>query len=90
MRQTVRITHPFHPQSGREYPLVTCRRNWGEDRAYYHDDNGQLVSLPGAWTSVCAPDPVVVLSAGQSAFRVQDLMDLARLIEELKQGGDKR
>jgi hypothetical protein len=69
---------------------VTCRHNWGEDRAYYHDDSGQLVSLPAAWTSVRAPDPVVIVSAGRSAFRVQDLVDLARLIEGLKQGGRKR
>lgn len=66
---------------------MTCRRNWGEDRAYYHDDSGQLVSLPVGWTSACAADPVVVVSAGRSSFRVQDLVDLARLVEELKQGG---
>ena len=41
----------------------------------------RLVSVPAAWTSVCGPDPVVVVSAGRSAFRVQDLMELARLVE---------
>jgi hypothetical protein len=86
----VRITHPFHPQSGRTFRLVTYRRAWGEDRVDYTDDRGELVSVPAAWTSGCAPDPVVVVSAGRSAFRVEDLVDLARLIEELKGGRGAR
>jgi hypothetical protein len=54
----------------------------------YTDDRGELVSVPAAWTSVSAPDPVVVVAAGRSAFRVEDLVDLARFIEELKRGGE--
>lgn len=84
----VRITHPFHPQSGCTFGLVTCRRAWGEERVEYTDDRGELVSVPAAWTSVSAPDPVVVVAAGRSAFRVEDLVDLARFIEELKRGGE--
>jgi hypothetical protein len=47
---------------------------------YYHDGSGQLQSLPAAWTSVVAEDPVVIAGAGQSAFRVADLLALARLL----------
>ncbi len=75
------MIHPFHPWHGREFLLVTYRHNWGEDRVYVHDDDGRLVSLPAGWTSLVPPDPFVVVSAGRSAFRVQDLLELACLIE---------
>jgi hypothetical protein len=80
----VRITHPFHPFRDREYELVTCRHNWGEERVYYRDERGELASIPARWTSVISPDPVVELSGGRSAFRAADLLALARLIQALK------
>ena len=86
-----RVTHAFHPLRGREFPLVTLRNNWGEDRVYYHAPDGQLVSIPAAWTDVCAPDPFVLLSAGRSPFCLEDLLELARLLsvlnEEASHGG---
>jgi hypothetical protein len=66
---------------------VTYRRNWGEHRVYFHDDTGRLVSLPASWTSVSPADPYVVISAGRSPFRVQDLLELAQLIARIRQGG---
>ena len=86
-----RITHPFHPLRGLEFSLVTVRNNWGEDRVYYHDTDRRLVSIPAAWTDVCAPDPFVLLSAGRSPFCLEDLLELARLLsvlnEEASHGG---
>jgi hypothetical protein len=71
-----------------EFALVTRRQNWGEDRVYFHDEDGCLISLPARWTSVCSPDPVIALSAGRSAFCVRDLLELAELIQQLSvQGG---
>jgi hypothetical protein len=79
-----RITHPFHPQAGCEFPLVEHRRNWSEDRIYFPRPDGKLTSVPAAWTSVCAPDPFVVASAGRAHFRVGDLLELAAVLEGLK------
>jgi hypothetical protein len=36
----VRVTHPFHPLSGRDFEFVAHRQNWGEDRVHLHDENG--------------------------------------------------
>ena len=60
------------------------RNNWGENRVFFVDGQGQTRWLPASWTSVESPDPFVVLAAGRAAFRTQDLLELARLIEVLR------
>jgi hypothetical protein len=93
--ETFQVTHPFHPLSGKIFELVTCRRNWGEERVYYQDpqggdsEAGRLRSLPLAWTSLAPEDPFVNLAAGRSAFRVTDLLKLARRVAFLTQELEK-
>ena len=74
------MTHRFHPLFGREFEFVVHRRNWGEDRVYFYDERGEVRSLPAAWTNVVAEDPFVVMAAGRSPFRVEDLLALAELL----------
>jgi uncharacterized protein DUF5372 len=81
--RVVRITHPFHPQCGREFELLAWHQAWGEDRVCFHDEHGRLRSVPAAWTNVVEPDPFVTLAAGRSAFRVADLLRLADLLGRL-------
>lgn len=78
------MTHPFHPLCGREFEFVARRNNWGEDRVCFHDEHGEVKSLPAAWTDVVEPDPFVVLAAGCSPFRVQDLLALADVLSSLR------
>jgi hypothetical protein len=85
--QTFRVTHPFHPLRGRESMLVTSRRDRGEHRVYFHEDTGRLVSLPASWTSVCSADSYVMVSAGCSPIRIQDLLELSQLVARVRQGG---
>jgi hypothetical protein len=82
-----RVVHPFHPFCGRELTLVTCRSNWGEQRVYFYDDSGRLTTIPLAWTSLAAVDPLIELAAGRSAFLVRDLLELAELLA-VCEGGD--
>jgi Family of unknown function (DUF5372) len=60
------------------------RFNWGEDRVFFVDDQGQTRWLPASWTSVQQPDPFVAMAAGRAAFRPQDLLELARLLDVLQ------
>lgn len=78
------MTHPFHPLHGREFVCLTSVRRWGEERVYFQDDQGQTVSLRAQWTSLFAPPPLVALSGGRSAFRADDLLELARLLQGIK------
>ena len=76
----VEITHPFHPLHGRRFVLLLCRQAWNEDRVYFEDDDGHLESIPAKWTDVVAPDPFVVIAAGRALFRLDDLLEVVRLI----------
>jgi hypothetical protein len=82
-----RITHPFHPLRGTEYELVTRKRTWGEDRVFYFDSKGKLKSLFASVTDVVATDAFDRISAGRSSFRVDDLLELRRLVDRLRATG---
>ena len=43
----------------------------------YRNERGRISSLPAGWTSVAPRDPYVVLAAGRSLFRPEDLLSLA-------------
>ena len=62
---------------------MIVRRNWGEDRVYFHNAEGGLTSLPARWTSVVVEDPIVTIAGGRSHFRVEDLLNLVRLLRDL-------
>jgi len=64
--------------------LLTYRQSWGEDRVYFHDEAGDIWSIPARWTNVVADDPFVVVAAGRSPFRVTDLIQLGRMIQEIE------
>ena len=82
-----RITHPFHPLRGAEYELVTRKLTWGEDRVFYYGPSGKLKSLLTNMTDVVSTDAFDGISAGRSAFRVDDLLELRRLFDKRKQSG---
>jgi len=78
------VTHPFHPLCGQDFEFVVYRQNWGEDRVHLHNENGQLFSLPAAWTDAVAADPFVVIAAGRAPFTTAGLLALADLAGRLR------
>jgi hypothetical protein len=78
-----RITHPFHPLRGAEYELVTRKLTWGEDRVFYYDPGGNLKSLMTNVTDVVSMDAFDRISAGRSALRVDDLLELRSIFDKL-------
>jgi hypothetical protein len=81
--QVFRVTHPYHPLSGREFRLLRRGRSWGDHRVWFHNDAGQLISLPETWTSLGPTDPFVTLARGRACGRVADLLTLAQMVNEL-------
>ena len=80
------VTHPFHPLSGKTYKAEMCHKAWGEERVYYQNEAGELVSIPLAWTNLASQDPFVHFSEGRAAFRLSDLLEIARVLKTLRSG----
>ena len=84
MSGPVRVTHPFHPLFQQELDFLALRHQWGEERVFYRDRLGHLASMPARWTSATSLDPRDAATAGKSAFRASDLLELATLLAEMR------
>ncbi len=69
---------------GREFEVVDYYHSGSEKRVFFHEESGDLQSIPIAWTDMSPPDPFVSFSKGRSLFRVAELLSLCVLLEELK------
>ena len=81
----VRVTHPFHPLCGQELACVGERYNRYGRRLLLKVDGVAVCSVPPQWTDAAAPDPEVVLGEGRALFRVADLLELTRLVDQILQ-----
>jgi Family of unknown function (DUF5372) len=79
----VRVTHPFHPLSGRQLVCVGRRYNRYGMRLLLRVDGEGVCSVPPQWTDRAGPDPEVVLGRGRGVLRVADLLKLAELVARL-------
>jgi hypothetical protein len=57
---------------------------YGDDLNFFRDRLGYVTAVPTRWTTIEIEDPFLIVSAGRSHFRVQDLIDLASLISEIQ------
>jgi hypothetical protein len=78
--------HPFHPLSGKELACVGERYNPYGRRLLLQVDDGTICSVPERWTDLAVPDPEIVLGKHRALFRVADLLQLARLVDQLRRG----
>lgn len=68
---------------------MDIRLNWGEERVYYFDHGGSIAIIPARWTSIIEPDPFAIASGGRSHFRLNDLLELSRLLAGLEGDSDE-
>jgi uncharacterized protein DUF5372 len=83
--QKFRITHPFHPLTGREFEALARKEYGGEQRVCFLDKKGRQCEIPLSWTDLGPEDAIAMLAAGKSWFRAADLLELARLVAALRQ-----
>ena len=50
-------------------------------------DEVRICSVLPQWTDLAAPDPEIVIGKHRALFRVADLLDLARLVDQLAKRG---
>jgi hypothetical protein len=82
----VQLIHPFHPRSGEEFEFLGRLSSWRGDVVLVLDIAGRRCSFPVEWTDLALPDPFVALAGGRCPFRVQDLVELADLVDRLRAG----
>lgn len=76
----IRITHPFHPLSGKQFDLVEHRYIFSESYVYFHDDRGHLREVPAVWTDFVKADGFAEIAAGRSPLHARRLVELADLV----------
>lgn len=79
----VRITHPFHPHSGKEFACVGERYNRYGRRLLLQVDDATICAVPPQWTDLAGPDPEIFIGEHRALFRVADLLELAQLVDQL-------
>ena len=61
---------------------------WGQQRVLYREvETERTRSMPAGWTDVVGVDPYVVLAAGRSYFRVEELLALVSLVGQVGGSG---
>jgi hypothetical protein len=83
--QKFRTTHPFHPLTGREFEALARKEHGGEQRVCFLEKKGRQCEIPLNWTDLAPEDALATWAAGKSWFRAADLLELARLIEALRE-----
>lgn len=86
----MRVTHPFHPLSGRELVCVGERSNRYGTRLLLRVNDGSVCLVPRQWTDLVAPDPELLLGGGRALLRVADLLELADLVARLRRSRQER
>jgi len=81
--RVVRITHPFHPLSGKQFDLVEHRCIFAESYLYFHDECGYLRVIPAVWTDFVKADVQVEMAGGRSPLHAGCLLELAELVQHL-------
>jgi len=72
---------------GNEYEMVGRHLSWGEDRVFYYGPGGRLKSFLVNITDLFPIDVFTRISAGRSAFRVDDLLQLRERLDRWQRGG---
>lgn len=78
------MTRPYHSLCGQTFELAAQNREFGEDRVFFRDPDGRPRYSPRRWTSLAAPDPFVIAATGRAYFRLEDLIRVAELIQDLR------
>ena len=81
----MRVTHPFHPLSGRQLVRVGERYYRYGTRILLQVGDGVVRAVPRQWTDLVAPDPEMVIGQGHAVLRIGDLLELAGLVAHLRE-----
>ncbi len=83
----MRVTHPFHPLRGQQFVSVGTRYGRYGTQILLVLDDGLVRGVARQWTDLVAPDPEVVIGEARAIVRVRDLLELDKLVAQLRRRG---
>jgi hypothetical protein len=85
-RQHFTVTNEQHPLHGKSYCVTNFSKSFGVALVQYTDENGLEKSINIAFTSLSIIHPFISINNGRCDFVFDDLLDLLREIDMIKQG----
>jgi len=79
---SVRITHPFHPESGKEFQVLKTRKIGGRVILVLHEHQMGSFAIPAEWTDYFPSDHDVSLNSN-AFISVESLLALCELIKKV-------
>lgn len=84
MTRKFRVTHPFHPLFCQEFESTGYKRLSCRNHFIFYNNTGKKTTIPVKWTDMPEEEDVyVIISAGRSYFRAEDLIGLSDLVRRL-------
>jgi hypothetical protein len=77
----VAITHPFHPNTGKKYRLVSIIKPQGKETLLCQDADGKEFCVPIGYTSLSNTTAVGSQAKPTCDFRYSDLVVLRGILE---------
>ena len=82
-KKTVRITHPFSPDKGKEFTLIDRKNFWGDERLILINEKGKRKRFNASWTDYEPPTLFREISAGRAYLSDVKALELAELLHRL-------
>jgi len=79
----IKVTHPFSPFYGKEYPFLDQKSLYGEDRIIYRAENGERRQIPTSWTDYYPSPPFIAVSHGRASISDDMVISLAEMLTQL-------
>ena len=79
----IKVTHPFHPWSGRIFPIQGSLLSKKSQLIRCIVGKDGLRRFPRDWTNLREVDDFDRVSSGRALFRIDDLMELRSLVDVL-------
>jgi hypothetical protein len=79
-----RITHPFHPLCGKNFPILKARRVAGVDRLSLRGSPDGSLAIPLEWTDQAPPSAFEHLGMQAPILDTRRLLELVELVQQLK------
>jgi hypothetical protein len=80
------ITHEQHPLYGKSFCITNFSKSFGVALVQYTDEDGLEKSINIEFTSLNIINPFITISNGRCDFLFDDLLELVREIDLIKQG----